>query len=136
MRRRPSSTMSMPCARPSSSAHGVEHHRHAARRRIRALRGWARIYPVAQPLADYYSAREAWLSDRDEKATELFERARHGARSRGLGHYERLGAEAIEARRRSRSALRFAAESRAAQGAGALDHGGQGLQVAVGEEHC
>ena len=32
---------------------------------------------------------------------ELFERARHGARSRGLGHYERLGAEAIEARRRS-----------------------------------
>ena len=70
-----------------------------AKRRIRALKAWAQIYPVAQPLADYYAARAAALSDRAGEARELFERARAGAEARGLRYYERLGAEAVSERR-------------------------------------
>jgi tetratricopeptide (TPR) repeat protein len=71
-----------------------------ARRRIRALRSWARIYPVARPIADYYSAQAARLCEREQQATALFQRARDGARARGLGHYERLSTEALDTPRR------------------------------------
>jgi hypothetical protein len=72
-----------------------------ARRRIRALQSWARIYPIARPLADYYSARAEWLSGRDARATELWQRARAGAKARGLADYERLSACALATPRRA-----------------------------------
>jgi serine/threonine protein kinase len=70
-----------------------------AKRRIASLRAWARIYPVAQPMADYFSARAAELSGREQEAATLFERARSGAEARGLRYYERLATEALGARR-------------------------------------
>ena len=73
--------------------------RRTAERRIRSLKAWARIYPVAQPIADYFSARAAELAGPEREASELFESARAGAEARGLRHYERLGAEALSARR-------------------------------------
>lgn len=71
-----------------------------AQKRIRALCSWARIYPVAQPFADYYSAQAESLAGRDARAVELWQRARAGAKARGLSNYERLSAEALAAPRR------------------------------------
>ncbi|MFZ5897034.1 MAG: serine/threonine-protein kinase PknK [Myxococcota bacterium] len=70
-----------------------------ARRRIRSLKAWAQVYPVAQPLADYYAGAAARLSQREADAKELFERARAGANARGLRYYERLGEDALALRR-------------------------------------
>jgi serine/threonine protein kinase/tetratricopeptide (TPR) repeat protein len=72
-----------------------------ARRRIRALQSWARIYPVAQPLADYYSGQAEALSGHDARAVELWQRARAGAKARGLADYERLSAAALATPRRA-----------------------------------
>ncbi|MGC4089366.1 MAG: hypothetical protein QM756_16055 [Polyangiaceae bacterium] len=77
--------------------HGGDESRLArvARRRIRALRQWSRIYPVARPMSDYFNGRLELLAGRDDSASRLFRRARDAARSRGIAHYERLSAEAL-----------------------------------------
>ena len=76
--------------------------RRLARRRIEALSGWARLHPVAEPMADYYSARALELAGHRDAARTRFERAAEGARSLGLGYYERAASEALATLNRAR----------------------------------
>jgi ATP/maltotriose-dependent transcriptional regulator MalT len=71
-----------------------------ARRRIRALRSWGRLFPVARPIADYFTGRAEWLAGRVDQSAALFQRAQEGARARGLSHYEALSADALATLRR------------------------------------
>ena len=73
-----------------------------AKRRVRALEGWSRLYPVARPIADYFSGRAQALLGDYERAAVLLERAHEGARARSLAHYAAAAGEALAELRKPR----------------------------------
>jgi tetratricopeptide (TPR) repeat protein len=72
------------------------------KRRVRALESWSRLYPVARPIADYFSGRAEALLGNQERAAVLLERAHEGARARALGYYGVAAGDALAELRKPR----------------------------------